>query len=61
LVAEALLWTLQQDLGDTFTDDVARAWAAVYTLMTDIMKASASEVAAGIRVSRISEAGARCF
>lgn len=32
-VGEALLWTLEQGLGDEFTADVKAAWTAVYTLL----------------------------
>ena len=36
-VAEALLWTLGQGLGDAFTDEVKEAWTAVYTLLAKVM------------------------
>ena len=29
-VGAALLWTLEQGLGDAFTDDVRAAWAEAY-------------------------------
>ncbi len=45
-VAEALLWTLDQGLGDDFTAEVRAAWVDVYTLLAGTMKeAAASEVA----------------
>ena len=44
-VAEALLWTLDQGLGDAYTPEVATAWTAVYTVLADTMKAAASEAA----------------
>jgi hemoglobin-like flavoprotein len=40
-VGEALLWTLEQGLGETFTPEVREAWAAVYGLVaTTMMKAA---------------------
>ena len=36
-VAHALIWALEQGLGDAFTDDVRDAWIAVYTLLSDAM------------------------
>ncbi len=43
-VAQALLWTLeQQGLGDKFTPEVCDAWTVVYTLLASVM----IEVAAG--------------
>lgn len=44
-VAEALLWTLGQGLGDDFTDDVEDAWVAVYTLLSSVMKEAATDTA----------------
>jgi hemoglobin-like flavoprotein len=44
-VGEALIWTLQQGLGDMFTPDVQEAWVAVYTLLADTMKAAAAKAA----------------
>ena len=34
-VGEALLWTLEATLGDSFTPDLKDAWAAVYTVLAD--------------------------
>jgi hemoglobin-like flavoprotein len=45
-VAEALLWTLGQGLGDGFTPAVKDAWVAVYTVLADTMKAAAKTAAA---------------
>lgn len=45
-VAEAFLWTLEQGLGDEFTNEVKEAWVVAYTVLSDTMKAAANEVAA---------------
>jgi len=45
-VGSALLWTLGQGLGDTFTTDVETAWATVYGLLADTMKSAAAEAVA---------------
>lgn len=45
-VAEALLWTLGQGLGDDFTDEVKEAWTAAYVILSGVMKDAAKEVAA---------------
>jgi len=37
IVAQALLWTLEQGLGDKFTPEVCDAWTAVYTLLASVM------------------------
>jgi hemoglobin-like flavoprotein len=42
-VAAALLWTLEKGLDDAYTDEVKNAWAAVYTVLADVMKQGASE------------------
>jgi hemoglobin-like flavoprotein len=42
-VAEALLWTLHQGLGEYFTPDVAAAWSTAYGILADVMKAAAAE------------------
>ena len=44
-VGSALLWTLGAGLGDAFTEDTKEAWAAVYGLLADTMKAAAAEAA----------------
>jgi methyl-accepting chemotaxis protein len=41
-VAAALLWTLEQGLKDAFTPDVKAAWAAVYGVLAETMKAAAA-------------------
>ena len=45
-VAAALLWTLEQGLGDAFTDDVKQAWTDTYVLLATTMKDAAASVAA---------------
>ena len=45
-VGAALLWTLDQGLGDAFTDEVCDAWTAAYTLLATTMKDAAAEAAA---------------
>lgn len=42
-VAEALIWTLEQGLGEAFTPDVADAWVAVYGFLAGIMQEAAAE------------------
>ena len=44
-VAEALLWTLEQGLGASFTPEVKAAWVAVYTLLATTMQQAAAEIA----------------
>jgi hemoglobin-like flavoprotein len=41
-VADALLWTLSQGLGDDFTPEVEQAWVEVYTVLAETMQAGAS-------------------
>jgi len=36
-VGAALLWTLEQGLGDDFTPEVKDAWTAVYTVLSSLM------------------------
>ncbi|MEW8628145.1 MAG: globin family protein [Candidatus Thiodiazotropha sp.] len=44
-VADALLWTLGEGLGDAFTDEVKEAWVATYTALAGVMKEGAEEAA----------------
>ena len=44
-VGAALLWTLEQGLGDAFTPDVQDAWVEVYTILSTTMKEAAAELA----------------
>ena len=41
-VAECLIWTLNQELGDEFTDELEAAWVKTYTAVADVMKDGAS-------------------
>lgn len=41
-VGAALLWTLEQGLGDAFTPEVKAAWADVYTLLANTMQSGAT-------------------
>lgn len=40
-VGTALLWTLEQGLGDKFTHEVRSAWAAAYELLAHVMQMGA--------------------
>jgi hemoglobin-like flavoprotein len=42
-VAVALLWTLEQGLGDAFTPEVLAAWTEAYTLLATVMKRAAAQ------------------
>jgi len=42
-VGAALLWSLEQGLGEAFTPDVKAAWVEVYTLVSTVMKEAAAE------------------
>ena len=42
-VASALLWTLEQGLGDAFTPQTRSAWVKVYTVLAETMQAAADE------------------
>ena len=45
-VGGALLWTLEQGLGEAFTQEVREAWAAAYDLLAGAMKGGARETVA---------------
>jgi hemoglobin-like flavoprotein len=45
-VAEALLWTLGQGLGDAFTEEVKEAWTQTYTTLANVMITAANTVEA---------------
>lgn len=44
-VGAALIWTLEQGLGDAFTNPVRDAWVTVYGILASTMKDAAAEVA----------------
>ena len=44
-VGEALLWTLEQGLGEAFTAEVKGAWIDTYTLVATTMKTAAAQAA----------------
>ncbi|MGP9810128.1 globin family protein [Rhodopseudomonas sp. NSM] len=45
-VGAALLWTLEQGLGEDWTPEVAEAWAQAYTTLSSYMISEANSVAA---------------
>jgi hemoglobin-like flavoprotein len=46
LVGEALLWTLREGLGESFTPEIESAWKEVYGLVAGVMKKAAASSAA---------------
>lgn len=50
-VGAALLWTLEQGLGDAWTPAVEAAWVTAYTTIVQIMRAAAAEGSGGEPVS----------
>lgn len=50
LVGEALLWTLEQGLGNAWTEEIKHAWVACYTLLATIMLRSNYEIESCINV-----------
>jgi hemoglobin-like flavoprotein len=44
-VGSALLWTLEQGLGDAFTPEVKEAWTEVYTVLATTALAGAEQAA----------------
>ena len=46
-VAQALLWTLEQGLGEAFTPATREAWIAAYTLLATTMQQAARQSTAG--------------
>lgn len=45
-VGAALLWTLEQGLGDAFTPATREAWTATYLTLAGVMKGAAKDLAA---------------
>jgi nitric oxide dioxygenase len=54
LVGGALLWTLEQGLGDQFTDDVREAWAAAYGVIASAMLTGMEQAAAKLEPVAVS-------
>ena len=46
IVGEALLWTLEQGLGDAFNDETRAAWATAYGLLSGALQEAAEKQAA---------------
>jgi len=46
VVGGALLWTLEQGLGDAFTPEVREAWTEAYELLSEVMQLGAMEATA---------------
>jgi len=44
-VGSALLWTLEQGLGEQFTPEVREAWTAAYGLLAQVMQQGAEAAA----------------
>lgn len=44
-VGEALLWTLERRLGESFTPDVSEAWSVAYGLLARTMQSAARDAA----------------
>ncbi len=44
-VGAALIWTLEQGLGDAFTNPTREAWVTVYGILASTMKTAAADVA----------------
>ena len=45
-VGQALLWTLEQALGEAWTVELGYAWVTAYTLLARTMKTAAAEIEA---------------
>jgi hemoglobin-like flavoprotein len=45
-VGAALLWTLEQGLGDAFTPGVRDSWAATYYTLANVMRGTTQALAA---------------
>lgn len=52
-VGAALLWTLEQGLGEAWTPQAAEAWTEVYQLLAKVMLDAASEHAASAGSNRL--------
>ena len=49
-VGSALIWTLEQGLGEDFTPDVRDAWIAAYDLLSSVMQLGAMDAEAQSRL-----------
>jgi hemoglobin-like flavoprotein len=56
-VAAALLWTLEQGLGDQFTPACRQAWVEVYTLLATVMKEAATRGTSAAQRSPLAQQG----
>lgn len=45
-VGEALIWTLEQGVGEAFTDEARTAWIETYSVLAETMKNAAAAVEA---------------
>ena len=45
-VGAALIWTLEQGLGDAFTAEARESWTLVYTTIASVMKTASHSIAA---------------
>jgi hemoglobin-like flavoprotein len=45
-VGAALLWTLEQGLGEAWSTEVANAWATTFSMLASTMKQAAAEIEA---------------
>lgn len=52
-VGQALLWTLEQGLGQAFTDDVRAAWTRLYGVVSTTMRMGARASRVDINLGRI--------
>ncbi|MBN1237694.1 MAG: hemin receptor [Gammaproteobacteria bacterium] len=52
-VGEALLWTLEQGLGEAFTADTRKAWTEAYTILSEVMQSAAARSEPGPVVSSV--------
>jgi len=56
LVGGALLWTLEQGLGDLFTDDVREAWTAAYGVIASTMRTGMEQASAKLEPATVGAA-----
>lgn len=56
-VGNALLWTLEQTLGDAFTNEARKAWSSLYETVANVMRQAANATTSS--AERALRAGAR--